>query len=768
MEDIVVLKKMNNLSLIFITLLIFIPNKNLLSQQTAWQSSGPFLELAAEGITYFHSDPNIMLTGNNGVIYRSTNAGETWEYKCFYDGTIATIEMDPFLENVIYIGTSNTDGIYMSEDYGNTWTQIGMDGARINTIAIDKNNTDVIYAGAGKRGSMSDSEITGIFKSTDGGSTWDQTYSEEIDCVNEIIIDKNDPSIIYASIGAKFDERDEGAFLKSMNNGNSWVRRHISGSWYPEAFGLVQSPGANGELYCVSNASGNHRDLWRSLNKGESWEEIHVYYFAGPVRAVVVDPQNTNTLYAYGTDFTDRGFYKSTNRGNDWTNINSDIPYNIYDMLINPDDGGITITSSSDGILQSKTGGIIWDARPVNSYIKDLAIHPNDDDMLFAAIAGEKLFKSNDGNNSWEKEGSSVSDDNVVTFSSGNPEIVGAAGGKYFHKSTDGGDNFSNYYYSFMSCSDSPCDSYPEELLFSPNSQDRIIIGTSGDDGVLSMSSNRGTEWGYIQFSTSAFVFDPTNSSNIYVGTKNEGGVFKFEDVWGTSPNIINLTPISGIGNVNDIAADKDSKLYVAAEDGLWNWDGSDWIEYDGLPADNITAVLLDESENPDNLYAGTEHNGVYLSMDGGVSWSEFNNGLVNLSITKLAISETNAERIYAGTMRGGVWSTDLVVGLTDEIKNIPTNFILHQNYPNPFNPETIISYEVPELSFVTVRVFDVLGKEVVTLNSEEKPSGNYQIEFDATTLPSGVYFYRLQAVPAGRQVSGQSFVETKKMILLK
>ncbi|MCK5087899.1 MAG: hypothetical protein KAQ90_10280, partial [Melioribacteraceae bacterium] len=147
------LKKLNNLSLIFIAILFLIPIKNLLSQQAAWQSSGPFLELAAEGITYFHSDPNIMLAGDNGVIYRSADAGETWEYKCFYDGTIATIEIDPFLDNIIYIGT--TSGIYKTEDYGNTWTQIGLGGARVNTIAIDKNNTDLIYTGAGKWGSMS-------------------------------------------------------------------------------------------------------------------------------------------------------------------------------------------------------------------------------------------------------------------------------------------------------------------------------------------------------------------------------------------------------------------------------------------------------------------------------------------------------------------------------------------------------------------------------------------------------------------------------------
>ncbi len=743
------LKKITNLSLIAIAILILPLPKNLLSQQSAWQSSGPFLELTAEGITYFHSDPNIMLAGYNGVIYRSTDAGETWEYQCFYEGTIATIEMDPFLENVIYIGTSS--GINKSEDYGKIWIQIGLSGARVNTIAIDKNNSDLIYAGA-----------KGIFKSTDGGSNWDQTYWEEIGGVNEIIIDNNNSSTIYASIASKSDERDEGAFLKSTNSGDNWVRHHISGDWYPEAYGLVQSPGANGELYCISNAPGNNRDLWRSSDKGETWESIHVYYFATPVNAVVVDPQNTNTLYACGADITDPGIYKSTNRGNNWTNVNNEITGSR--LIINPDDSRLSIVNYNDGILQSKSGGSFWKACPVNSYITDIAIHPNDDDTLFVAIAGERLFKSNDGNNSWIREGSSSLNDKVVAFYSGDSKFVGAAGGKYFHKSTDGGDYFSNHYYSFMSCSESPCKSYPEEILFKQDDDDRIIVGTSGDDGVLAMSTNGGTEWVYIEFSTSAFVFDPTNSNNIYAGTKDDGGVFKIEGVWGTSPNIINLTPAQGIGNVNDIAVNEDSKLLIAAADGLWHWNGSSWNKFSGLPNDNITAVILDKNENPNVLYVGTESNGIYASPNQGILWTKFGEGLDSLSITKLAISETNSKRLYAGTKKGGLWVTDLLVGLSDELVDIPTKFALYQNYPNPFNPSTTIKYSVANVEAgyipsVQLKVYDILGREIITLVNKEQPQGNYEIEFDGIDLTSGIYLYRLQV---------GDFVETRKMIVLK
>jgi hypothetical protein len=104
-----------------------------------------------------------------------------------------------------------------------------------------------------------------------------------------------------------------------------------------------------------------------------------------------------------------------------------------------------------------------------------------------------------------------------------------------------------------------------------------------------------------------------------------------------------------------------------------------------------------------------------------------------------------------------GSWHT---VGTEEEqIINIPTRYILYQNYPNPFNPTTTIKYQIPELSFITLKVYDVLGDEVITLVNEEKPIGSYEVEFYGIGIVSGVYLYRIQA---------GSFVETKKMVLMK
>jgi hypothetical protein len=89
----------------------------------------------------------------------------------------------------------------------------------------------------------------------------------------------------------------------------------------------------------------------------------------------------------------------------------------------------------------------------------------------------------------------------------------------------------------------------------------------------------------------------------------------------------------------------------------------------------------------------------------------------------------------------------------------IVNKFNLEQNYHNPYNPTTKIKYQNPKLGFITLKVYDVLGNEISALVNEEKSIGTHTIEFNATRLPSGIYFYKLQA---------GSFVKTKKMVLMK
>jgi hypothetical protein len=112
----------------------------------------------------------------------------------------------------------------------------------------------------------------------------------------------------------------------------------------------------------------------------------------------------------------------------------------------------------------------------------------------------------------------------------------------------------------------------------------------------------------------------------------------------------------------------------------------------------------------------------------------------------------------------------DVITSVVQTSSNLPKQFMLYQNYPNPFNPTTKIRYSIPAvrtsfpstsggMKFIKLKVYDILGNEITTLVNEEKPTGNYDVEFDGSNLPSGVYFYRLQA---------GNFINTKKFILLK
>jgi hypothetical protein len=122
-----------------------------------------------------------------------------------------------------------------------------------------------------------------------------------------------------------------------------------------------------------------------------------------------------------------------------------------------------------------------------------------------------------------------------------------------------------------------------------------------------------------------------------------------------------------------------------------------------------------------------------------------------------------NNQSNWAGLWEGQIWGNNPTL-VDPPNNNLPIEFLLSQNYPNPFNPSTTIRYSIPTSSLVTLKVYDVLGNMVSTLVNEEKPKGRYEVNFSTTgenayNLPSGIYFYRLQA---------GSYVETKKMILLK
>lgn len=155
----------------------------------------------------------------------------------------------------------------------------------------------------------------------------------------------------------------------------------------------------------------------------------------------------------------------------------------------------------------------------------------------------------------------------------------------------------------------------------------------------------------------------------------------------------------------------------------------------------------------------GNDSLGVFLFSDNGDSLGSRNDGLSNLNIHSLTID--NNDYVYAGT-DNGVWRrplSEIVTSAENNSTTLPSEFLLSQNYPNPFNPSTTIRYSIPTQSKVVIKVFDVLGNEIGTLMDEEKSVGSYELTWNPSNLPSGIYFYQLRT---------SEFVKTKKMLLLK
>jgi hypothetical protein len=156
------------------------------------------------------------------------------------------------------------------------------------------------------------------------------------------------------------------------------------------------------------------------------------------------------------------------------------------------------------------------------------------------------------------------------------------------------------------------------------------------------------------------------------------------------------------------------------------------------------------------NPVEAQEFNHVNISLSNNSSHQvvpDWNN--LDLGTVKILIDNGND-----GSIDDSMFVSNDATGIDDFFaSNNPNEFRLYQNYPNPFNPTTTISFNLPKQSHITLKVYNILGQEVAILMNEVKSAGSYREVFNASSLPSGVYVYKLTA---------GSYIETKKMLLLK
>jgi spore coat protein H len=355
------------------------------------------------------------------------------------------------------------------------------------------------------------------------------------------------------------------------------------------------------------------------------------------------------------------------------------------------------------------------------------------------------FFKTNDGGATWTDKpiGINLPFFKMSMSSQFNIFVVGEFGSIY--KSVDEGETWTR-------------------LLISTNNNIRNINMSSaqtvvvvGDKGLAAFSSDSGKSWNVNVLDSTKNFFGAgifSDQSSVIAGEK---GIVYFAD------DSLKSWQIKNPAVTTDLFAVKiymDSQVFIAGDSGtvIVTTDRGDTWENIGIP---VPVKLYDIAVQSDNsIYVVGKNGKIFYTDNRGVNWySQYSADshdlyAVTLVSTDYGVAVGNQATVLKTSESG------TTTGIIGPLASMPADFKLFQNYPNPFNPVTIINYQLPNDNFVTLRVYDILGREVKTLVNEFKKAGNHLNEFEGSNLSSGVYFYKLQI--------GNQFAQTKKLILLR
>ncbi|MDR3626792.1 MAG: T9SS type A sorting domain-containing protein [Ignavibacteriaceae bacterium] len=718
---------------------VFILSDQLTAQWT--KCNGPYGGV----INCIASNSRKLFAGTSNGLYESSDNGSNWQIvKSFKAHDIHVFD------STIFISTDND--IMVSKDDGTTWKTIEENFyisilGHNNKFALNGNY--IAYAKNPFRNVPGISSYLEIAKFDSSLSM----YENDTAIISMKITDDSfgiPPYINSIIFNTEFivAGTNYGVYLSS-DTGKTWTRSNTN---------LTDSTIESVAMFGQKLFAGTYKSgIFCSTDNGRNWLPCNSGLTSMSISTISI---NKDTIYA-GTNGS--GIFVSIDSGKSWNQVNAGLSNLVVNSIYFDNDVPIAGTSGGgvfifNGSWQQKDMGL--DAMQINSFT---AAGNN----LFAGSQGCGIYRSNNNGINWTAINSGLTDLNINSLIvKGSSIFAGTVNGGVF-RSNDNGGNWTEinngitakHINSFAVCNDNI---FASSLI---PAQDYTY------SGVIFRSSDNGNTWTVADSGLTSIYDMAVLDSNIFVATQS--GIIRSGN-GGKSWTNYNINTSNNSPAIVESFCVKGKELFAGTdENGIYkcnsmnNWEAiNDSIKLKYLSF--FTSMISNDSTvfaycliiegQPGWLYYSTNDGNIWKEVPqpskDGLWPSAFQSKIVSLSIYN--------NYLFIGMEDLGVWKvtlSNIMTGIEKNNNEAVTAFRLDQNYPNPFNPATIVRYSVPKTGMVTIKVYNILGKQVATLVNESKAAGNYQVQFNAGKLASGVYFYRME--------SG-SYVETKKLLLLK